>query len=100
MTTKTGGGGGRWVILERPKPPKVSDRYRYWGEQPPELSERCRYWVRQIERGWRPNRLINRHCYDCSADWYGVYIWEYLHAIYPLLNELADTLGQETTDGR
>lgn len=87
---KTGGGGGAWVAIERPKPPRVDDHYRYWGDQPPALSERCRYWLRQIDLGWRPNRFLARECYDCASQWYGVYIWEFLHVIQPRLHE-ADT---------
>lgn len=85
MIGKTGGGGGVWIELESPKPPKVEDHYEYWGEAPPERSQRCEYWVRQIERGWRPNRRIP-DCYCCGSEWHGVYIWEYLHIIRPLLN--------------
>lgn len=84
---RTGGGGGVWVGIESPKPPKVTDRYRYWSDPPPEQSERCRYWLRQIERGWRPNKHIAREGYDTSAEWYGVYIWEYLNVIHPALRE-------------
>lgn len=86
MTAKTGGGGGRWVTLEQPKPPKVDDHYRYWGEPPPEMSERCRYWMRQIERGWRPNRKIAGENYDTQAEWYGVYIWELNHILWRRLH--------------
>lgn len=82
---KTGGGGVAWVAIESPKPSRVDDRYRYWGNEPPELSERCRYWLRQIERGWRPNRRISIEGYDASAEWYGVYIWEYLYILRPRL---------------
>lgn len=82
--TKTGGRGGAWIALE-PKPPRVADHYEYWGDEPPERSERCAYWLRQIERGWRPNRRIAAECYDCSAQWYGVWIWEYVWAINPAL---------------
>lgn len=82
---KTGGGQTSWVDLERPKPPAVDDRYRYWGSPPPERSPRCRYWLRQIERGWRPNRFVRRRGYDEAAEWYGVYLWEYLNSIRPAL---------------
>lgn len=88
---KTGGWNTTWVTLE-PKPARVADRYLYWLDPPTEVSERCRYWLRQIERGWRPNRLISGHCYDCSAEWYGVYIWEYLHLIAPRLAELRQSV--------
>lgn len=93
MTTKTGGGGGPWVTLERPKPPKVDDHYLYWGEQPPELSERCRYWVRQIKAGWRPNRKISGEGYDSQSEWYGVYIWELMHVLWPLLHSIGPNTG-------
>lgn len=83
---KTGGGGGMWVELERPKPPRVADHYTYWGDEPPEVSARCQYWLRQIERGWRPNGEISSKCYDCSAEWFGVYIWEWTNLIWPKLS--------------
>jgi hypothetical protein len=69
------------------KPPKVSDGERYWGSAPPQLSDRCQYWVRQIERGWWPNRWYWRECYSCRADILGVYIWENQNVIEPLLRE-------------
>jgi hypothetical protein len=84
--TKTGGGCTEWVVLETPKPPRVDDHYRYWTEAPPSLSPRCTYWARQIQRGWRPNRRIRAECYDCSAQWYGIYIWEYINVIQPLID--------------
>lgn len=86
VSTKTGGQNTTWVDLERPKPPRVDDHYRYWSEPPPERSERCAYWLRQIDRGWRPNRFLRRECCDCSAEWYGVYVWEYLNEISPRLS--------------
>lgn len=90
MTAKTGGGGGAWVEIERPKPPRVSDHYAYWGDPPPEVSERCRYWLRQIERGWRPNRAIRHEGYDSAAQWYGVYIWEHQNLILEALRMQSD----------
>ncbi|WP_433568125.1 hypothetical protein ACQP1O_42995 (plasmid) [Nocardia sp. CA-151230] len=84
---KTGGEGRPWIELEKPRPPRVDDRYEYWQEAPATLSPRCEYWLRQIRRGWLPNRRISAECYDCSAGWYGVYIWEYLHALAPLIAE-------------
>lgn len=83
MSQKTGSMGQPWVVLEQNRPPKVADHYRYWGDPPPEVSERCKYWLRQIDRGWLPNRKILMHCYDCSSEWYGVYIWEYINLIAP-----------------
>ncbi|WP_280439014.1 hypothetical protein [Nocardia cyriacigeorgica] len=87
MSGRTGTMGRQWVELDRPKPPRVADRYEYWTTQPPDLSPACRYWVRQIERGWLPNRRISGHCYDCSAGWYGVWIWEYTNVLAPMIEE-------------
>lgn len=84
---KTGSGNRRWMILERPKPAKVSDAEEYWLFAPSQLSARCAYWVRQIERGWLPNRRIVREGYQNGADWYGVYIWEYLNVLDPLVTQ-------------
>lgn len=85
---KTGSGGRPWIALEKPKPPAVEDCYAYWAEPPPELSERCRWWLRQIERGWRPNRSWSSAGYATKANsLYGVYIWEYINVIYPALDD-------------
>lgn len=65
------------------KPPPVADHYQHWAQPPPEPSERCRWWLRQFARGWRPNKRIRRMGYDQAAEWYGVWIWEYLHVITP-----------------
>ncbi len=65
-------------------PPRV-DRYLYWEKEPPQPSERCRWWVERIKGGWKPNRRIGTMGYNASAEWFGVYIWEYLHVLWPLL---------------
>lgn len=90
MAAKTGGGGAPWLAIESPKPPRVPDHYRYWTKPPPEPSARLRYWMRQIDRGWRPNRRLLSESYDTSAQWYGVWMWEYLHIIF---NELGGYAG-------
>jgi hypothetical protein len=75
------------VQLE-PKPAAVDDHYRYSDSAPPELSARCHYWVRQIERGWLPNRAWRTEGYDTASEsLYGVYIWEYLNVLMPLVVE-------------
>lgn len=85
---KTGALGRPWVALERPKPPAVEDHYAYWGDPPPVRSDRCAYWLRQIERGWLPNRNWRREGYDAASEvLYGVYIWEYLNEIGPAISE-------------
>jgi hypothetical protein len=92
-TARTGGGGGPWVELEHPKPPRVANPYDFWTEAPPERSERCAYWLRQIEHGWRPNKYLAGEGYDAAAHWYGIYIWEYLNLIYPALSVEVRTDG-------
>ncbi len=81
QVVKTGGWGLPWVVLERPKPPRVEDPYATWPYPLADLSPRCSYWLRQIDRGWRPNRHLRRMGYYEAAEWYGVYISEYLDVI-------------------
>jgi DNA-directed RNA polymerase subunit RPC12/RpoP len=61
------------------------DRYEYWNDRPPEPSPYLRKWVIKIKYGWTPNKRISRMGYDCSAEFFRVYIWEYLNIIAPLL---------------
>lgn len=68
-----------------PAPPRVDDRYAYWTKPPPEPSERCRWWCSKIRAGWRPNRRVRKLGYDCRAEFFGVYIWEQLNILDPLL---------------
>lgn len=88
--SKTGGMSTAWVTLESPKPPPVQGHCQYWQDPPPAPSPRCEYWVRQIQRGWRPNRRIRMEGYYSSAEWYGIYIWEYLNVISPMISQLTD----------
>jgi hypothetical protein len=80
---KTGTGGSPWVVLETPRPPRVADHYAFWRDPPPMMSARCWWWLRQIQRGWRPPRRVRYMGYDSTAQWYGVFMWEYLNLIYP-----------------
>lgn len=64
-----------------PKPPKVENHYEFWSLPPLIPSERCVYWIEQFEAGWRPNRRIRAMGYDSAAQWYGVWIWEYINVI-------------------
>lgn len=84
---KTGSSNRPWVELEQPKPPRVDDEYRYYDHRPPRESERCAYWLRQIQRGWRPNRRLRTESRDAVAFWLGVYVWEYRHRILPALEQ-------------
>lgn len=96
MTAKTGGMGTAWVTLP-PKPARVSDHYSFWAEPPPELSERCTYWVEQLERGWVPNRHVRIEGYDAASQWFGVYIWEYLNIISPMISRRCSELRGTAT---
>ena len=79
-----------------PAPPRVSDRYRYWTDPPPERSPRCTYWVKRIGDGWRGNRRVPGALgYDSAAEYLGVYIWEYINVIMPMLDRARPT----TTEG-
>lgn len=60
---------------------------RYWNEPPPELSLRCLYWMERILNGWRPNRRFRSYGYHESAVQYGVWIWEWLYVLGPMLQE-------------
>lgn len=83
---KKGGYGGPWIEFDSAKPPRVGDHYKFWSDAPPEISERAQWWLRQIKRGWKPNRNTLNCCYDCNAEWLGVYIWEWTNVLYPALS--------------
>lgn len=83
---RTGTFGAPWVVYDSPKPPPVPDHYTFWSDPPPLMSERCRWWLRQIVRGWRPPKRIRYEGYDASAQWYGIWLWEWFNIISPALN--------------
>jgi len=61
------------------------DVTRYWMEPPPEPTPALAKWMAKIKAGWRPNIRIRRMGYHSRAEFFGVYIWEYYHVIYPAL---------------
>ena len=64
------------------KPPRV-DRYEYWGDPPPVPSPRLAWWLdRIVDEGWKPNRRISGEGYDGTAEFFGVYLWEWLNVLY------------------
>lgn len=83
---KTGGCGSTWTEYSRPKPPAVKDEYAYWRDPPPQPSERCAWWAEQIARGWLPNRRWRTMGWSSAMTAYGVYAWEYLHVLSPLVD--------------
>jgi hypothetical protein len=62
----------------------------YWTGPPPKRSANCAKWLRKIKRGWRPNRRIRQMNYHAAAVFFGVYIWELTHVLWPAM-----TIGQE-----
>lgn len=75
------------------KPPRVDDVQRFWADRPPVLSERCRYWVRRYREGsWRPNKYVRMESYYTRAEVLGIYIWENIHVIAPLVREYEEGL--------
>lgn len=67
---------------------RVADHYEYWGDRPPEPSAKLRAWlVRIVADEWRPNRRWEREGYDNRCWFFGVWMWEYLHVLYPLVSK-------------
>lgn len=65
-----------------PAPPRVDDVEKFWTHAPPEPSPRLLFWMDRIKnKGWRPNKRVGSHGYYGSAEYYGVYIWEYINVI-------------------
>lgn len=68
------------------KPPPVDDVTDYWIAKPPAISARCTYWIARHHAGsWRSNRRLRMEGYHTAAEYLGVWIWEYLHMIRPLI---------------
>lgn len=73
--------------MRPPAPPRV-DHYAYSTDAPPERSARAAWWVARFEAGWRPNKRVRKMGYDTSAEYFGVYIWEYINVLSPLMNAM------------
>lgn len=72
--------------MKPPTPPRVADATEYWTSPPPAPSARLGYWQDRIAAGWRPNKRVRALGYHDSADFYGVYIWEWINVLRPLLD--------------
>lgn len=79
-------------------PCRVDDVERYWSSAPPAPSPRFLYWQERYRDGFRPNRRIRSMGYYCAAEWYGVYLWEYLKQLYPLEQEAIARWEAEQAD--
>lgn len=66
--------------------PKVEDITEYWDDPPPNPSPRCSFWMTKIFRGWRAHRGLMRLDEEKASEFYGVYIWEYVNVIFPMLH--------------
>jgi hypothetical protein len=68
-------------------PPRVPLAERY--DRPPAGgSARLRWWLGRIEAGWRRNRRIGSMGYDDAAEWFGVYVREYVDVLGPRMMEI------------
>jgi hypothetical protein len=73
-------------MMQPPTPPRVTDATEFWQSPPPEPSPRLVYWQARIEAGWMPNKRIRAMGYHEAAEFFGVYIWEYLNVLAPLFS--------------
>lgn len=74
------------------KPPAVENIETFWATPPPERSPRCTYWVAELASGWVPNRRVRSMGYYEQAEFFGVYVWEHLHVLSPMLGVRVGTL--------
>jgi len=78
------------------KPPKVENVEDYWVDKPPEISLRCLWWLARIEKGFTPNRRLRSFGREEAAEFYGVYIWEYLNLIHPAMSGQLSLINLES----
>lgn len=80
-------------------PPRVNSIEEYWGEDAPVMSARCAYWMQRIAGGWRPSKRIRSLGYYGSADYFGVYISEWLNVLSPMISGHAPPVRTEVPPG-
>lgn len=80
-------------------PPRVTDVTLFWTEPPPARTARCDWWLRRIAAGWRRNKRVGSLGYHSAAEFYGVYIWEYINVLAPVLIALYEK-GEHGGAGR
>lgn len=71
--------------MKPPAPPRVEDVMFYWSYPPPEPSARCIWWLLRIHSGWIGNKRTRCLGYHPAAEYFGVFIWEYLYVLSPEL---------------
>ena len=72
-------------------PPRVANIEAYWLDPPPEPSPRLKWWLARIAVGWRGNRRVLSQGYYSCAEYFGVYLWEWLNVLSSAL-EKADSI--------
>ena len=65
-------------------PPRV-DIWAFQERAPPAPSARMLWWQDRIRAGWRRNRRISAMAYTEAAEHFGVYLWEWLNVLSPML---------------
>lgn len=79
-----------------PTPARVANTEEFWDKAPPERSPRCAWWLERFSGGWRPNKRIRSMGYYEAAQFYGVFIWEYVNVISPALGLTTGRVQAET----
>ncbi len=73
--------------LPEPQPSAVTDVFDFIDRQPPGRSARCEWWVQRISLGESPDWEIRTSWCAEAAERLGVWVWEYVNVIYPLIKE-------------
>lgn len=69
--------------MKPPAPARARNIEEYWTDRPPEPSARLMWWLTRIDAGWRPNARTATLGYYSQAEYFGVYLWEWLNVLYP-----------------
>lgn len=74
------------------RPPRVRDAEEFRDRPPPEASSRLLHWFREFQAGrWVENRRFRREGTVTKALILGIYVWEYLEIVSPMI-DLLDVL--------
>lgn len=72
--------------MKKPIPQRVDNQQEYWSRPPPQLSARCQYWVDKLSTGYVVNTRITGQGYYTACEYFGVYLWEYLNVLSPMID--------------
>lgn len=73
------------MTRKRTGPVKGIEPQDYWTDPPAAPSPGLVKWARKIRAGWSPNARISGMGYHEAAEFFNVYIWEYLHVLSPMM---------------